>query len=271
MTDKAPKYPGYTALLPPAVRYDQELRSAAKLLYAEISAMADVTGFCWATNRYLAALLGVSKNTLSELLAQLEERGYIICEVLRDEKNAVTERRLYITDAGLMRLPPVSKNTHPPIPKNRDTPPPKNRDTPIPKNREENDIKDINVITPYSPPRGTRPGKRDHKSAPEWKPEEFEKLWKWYPTGELPRIAPRGNRQKAIRAWEKLHPDDALIETIAEALARQARSEQWREGVGIPHLSTYLNNYGWEGWEQEADALRSFSAEPAVREELPIL
>ena len=251
MDKKPPKYPGYTALLPPAVRYDQELRPAAKLLYAEISAMADVTGFCWATNRYLAALLGASKNTVSELLAQLEERGYILCEVIRDEKNAVTERRLYITDAGLMRLPPVSRNTTPPIPKNRDTPPPKNRDTPIPKNREENDIKDINVLPPYSPPKGGRRRAVEHKDAPDWKPEQFEKLWKWYPNGELPRIANRGNRQRAIRAWDKLHPDDALINTIAEALARQAATEQWREGIGVPHLSTYLNNYGWEGWERD--------------------
>ena len=101
MADKQPRYPGYTALLPPAVRYDQELRPAAKLLYAEISAMADVTGFCWASNRYLGALLGLAKRTVTELLAQLEARGYIMIETLRNEKNEVTERRLYITDAGL--------------------------------------------------------------------------------------------------------------------------------------------------------------------------
>ena len=251
MDKKQPKYPGYTALLPPAVRYDQELRPAAKLLYAEISAMADVTGFCWASNRYLGALMGLAKRTVTELLAQLEDRGYIMCEVLKDEKGAITERRLFITDAGLMRLPPVTKNTHPPIAENRYTPMAENRYTPIAENRAENDIKDINVLPPYSPPKGGRRRAVEHRDAPDWKPEQFERLWKWYPNGELPRIANRGNRQRAIRAWDKLHPDDALIATIAEALARQAASEQWREGVGIPHLSTYLNNYGWEGWERD--------------------
>ncbi|MBO7666892.1 MAG: helix-turn-helix domain-containing protein [Firmicutes bacterium] len=246
--DKKGRYPGYTALLPPAVRYDQELRPAAKLLYAEVSAMADVTGFCWATNRYLAALMNASKNTVSELLAQLEEHGYIMSEVLRDEKGAVVERRLYITDAGLMRLPPVSKSTHPPIPKNRDTPLPKNRDTPIPKNRDTPQYKNDNILEhpPYNPPKGGRRRSAEHKDAPDWKPAEFEKLWKWYPTGETPRPAPRGNRQRAIRAWDKLHPDEELIERIAEALARQAQGEAWQRGVGIPHLSTYLNGYGWE-------------------------
>ena len=65
--DKPPKYPGFTALLPPRVRYDKELRSTAKLLYAEISAMADVTGFCWASNRYLGELFGVTKGRTKDI------------------------------------------------------------------------------------------------------------------------------------------------------------------------------------------------------------
>ena len=253
MTDKQPRYPGYAALLPPAVRYDKDLGSTAKLLYAEISAMSDVTGFCWASNRYLGALLGLARRTVQTLLSELEGHGYIMIETLRNEKNEVTERRLYLTDAGLMRLPPVTRNTHPPIAKNCTTPGAKNCTTPGDENLTTPQYENDNILEqpPYSPPKGTRPAKREHKSAPDWKTEDFEKLWKWYPNGELPRIANRGNRQKAIRAWEKLHPDDELIGTIAEALARQAASEQWREGVGIPHLSTYLNNYGWEGWEDE--------------------
>ena len=240
--DKPPKYPGYTAILPPRVRYDKELPPNAKLLYAEISAMADVTGFCWASNRYLAALFGVSKGTVTELLGQLAERGYIEIEVLRDDKNAVQERRVYVTDTGLLHLPPIAKN--------RDTPPPKNPDTPIPKNPEENDRKSKERIPPYNPPKGGRARRSDHKDKPDWEPEAFEKLWQWYP-GDPERHAKRGNRQRAIRAWDKLHPAPELIDTIAEALSRQAASDEWGEGVGIPHLSTYLNGYGWEGWESQ--------------------
>lgn len=254
--DKKGRYPGYTALLPPAVRYDQELRPAAKLLYAEVSAMADVTGFCWATNRYLAELQGLTKRTVQLLLGELEEHGYIMIEVLTDDKGAVTERRLYITDAGLMRLPPVSKNTRPPGVKKFATPGEKNFTTPHEKKfatpGEENfttpQYKNDTSIEqpPYNPPKGGRRRSAEHKDAPDWKPAEFEKLWKWYPTGETPRPAPRGNRQRAIRAWDRLHPDEELIERIAEALARQAQGEAWQRGVGIPHLSTYLNGYGWE-------------------------
>lgn len=238
--DKPFKYPGYTALLPPRVRYDQELPPAAKLIYAEITAMTDVTGFCWATNGYLGRLIGVSNDRAARLVAQLKERGYVEVEVLRDDKNVVTERRIFVTDLGLMRLPPPVKYTGKGPGENTGRGPGKNTGRPQYKNDNNLDI------PPYSPPKGGRVQKREHKDTADWRPEDFERLWKWYPTGEVPRPAPRGNRQRAIRAWDNLHPDDALIDVIAEALARQAKGEQWRAGVGIPHLSTYLNGYGWE-------------------------
>ena len=243
MADKIGKYPGYTALLPPRVRYDQQLGATAKLLYAEITAMTDVTGFCWATNGYLGRLIGVSKDRASKLVSALEARGYIAVEVLRSEAGAVQERRIFVTDAGLLRLPPIGKNNYTPIVKNTGTPPGKNN--------EENDIKSIEHTPPYNPPKEGRARRGvEHRAGAEWKPEDFEKLWKWYP-GRPEQHSKRGNRQRAIRAWDRLHPDDALIEKIADALERQAASDEWSEGVGIPHLSTYLNGYGWEGWTDD--------------------
>lgn len=224
--------PGYWAVLPARVRYDEELRPNAKLLYAEISAMSDATGFCWATNRHLARLFGISQDTVSGLIGQLARRGYLTVEVIRDERNAITERRIWLAEV------------HPPIGKNADTPIRKNADTPIGKNAEENDKSlEQDILPPYSPPKG---GRRDrvHKDVPDWEPERFRKLWLWYPHDK------RGNKQRAIRAWEQLHPDRALIDTMATALDNQSRTDEWERGVGIPHLSTYLNSYGWEGWEE---------------------
>ena len=146
----------------------------------------------------------------------------------------------------------MRKNEYTGLRKNEDTPMRKNEYTGLRKNEDQiigNNKYSEN--TPYNPPKGGRRRRVEHKDAPDWKPEAFERLWKWYPTGETPRPAPRGNKQRAIRAWDKLHPDEELIGTIAEALARQAATEQWQRGVGIPHLSTYLNGYGWE--EAEAD------------------
>lgn len=247
MESKLFKYPGYTAVLPPRVRYDQTLSDSAKLLYAEITAMADVTGYCWATNAYLGKLLSVTKDRTSRILAQLEKRGYIEIQVIKTEAGGVAERRIYLTDLGLVRLPPplqkdapIGKNTNTPIGKNTNTPPGKNTNT-IPNDKINNNI------PPIVPQGGRR--RNEHKTTADWRPEDFERLWAWYPgTPEL--HSKRGSRQRAIRAWDQLHASPELMSVIAAALAAQAETDKdWREGIGIPHLSTYLNGYRWEGWE----------------------
>lgn len=231
--EKPFKYPGYTAILPPRVRYDQQIPGTAKLLYAEVTAMTDVTGFCWATNGYLGRLIGVSKDRAAKLLGMLEERGYVQIEVIRDAANTVIERRIFITDLGLVRLPPPVKNTG--------RGPGENNGSPPGENDGENDKREY-ILPPKAPHRGAR--QKVHKAQPDWAPVAFLKLWEWYPHEK------RGNKQRAIRAWDALHPDNDLIETIATALDAQSQTEDWERGVGISHLSTYLNGYGWEGWEE---------------------
>ena len=79
------------------------------------------------------------------------------------------------------------------------------------------------------------------KSWPKWKPERFAAFWDFY------RTHCRGeSRQAAVRAWDKLKPDDALIEKIGRALQRQLRSDEWQRGIAIPYASTYLNQRRWE-------------------------
>ena len=90
-----------------------------------------------------------------------------------------------------------------------------------------------------TPKRGRR---RDYKPQPDHKPERFARFWAYYPRGE--------NKQAAIRAWDKLKPDDALIDTMARALERQKARPDWREGVGIPYASTWLNGRRWEDEER---------------------
>lgn len=104
--------------------------------------------------------------------------------------------------------------------------------------RPEQIKKDLN-IPPYNPPKGdgAEPRKQRSKTTPTWKPERFEGFWAYYPRGE--------NRMGAVRAWDKLKPDDALIETIGRALQLLKASQAWQDGVGIPYAATFLNGRRW--------------------------
>lgn len=224
----------YYAVLAADVRYDKSLKSNAKLLYAELTALCNQYGYCWATNEYFATLYGLAPATVSRLIAQLESRGYIRCEMAATETGS--ERRIY---AGAFWVCPVEGG----LDKNVNTPLDENVKRGIDENVNPQEENIIN--TPYSPPEGggaavkrKRSSKRALKDVPDWKPERFAGFWSYYPRGE--------NKQGAIRAWDRLRPSDELIDQMGRALRRQLESEDWRAGRGIPHASTWLNNRRWE-------------------------
>lgn len=75
----------YYAIIPANVRYDKELKPNAKLLYCEITTLIDKEGYCFENNDYFAKLYQVSKETISRLIGQLEQRGYIKTEIIYKE------------------------------------------------------------------------------------------------------------------------------------------------------------------------------------------
>lgn len=226
----------YYAVIVADVRYDKTLKSNAKLLYGELTALCNQYGYCWATNEYFAKLYGLAPATISRLISQLESRGYIRCEMAATETGS--ERRIY---AGMFSVCPMRGG----IDENVKTPLDENVKRGLRKNVNPQYENNIN-ITPYSPPEGDgsvagseKNTRRKHgpKPAPDWKPERFAGFWDYYPRGE--------SKQAAIRAWDRLQPSDELIDTMAQALRRQMESESWRAGVGIPYASTWLNNQRW--------------------------
>ena len=68
---------GYYAILPANVRYDKKLTPNAKLLYAEITALCNKEGYCWATNEYFADLYSMSKSSISRNISSLVEGQYL--------------------------------------------------------------------------------------------------------------------------------------------------------------------------------------------------
>lgn len=75
------------------------------------------------------------------------------------------------------------------------------------------------------------------KNAPD---EKFDRFWAAYPNKKA--------KQDAFRAFQKLKPDDDLLNRMLAALEREKESAQWQESGGrfIPHPATWLNGRRWE-------------------------
>ena len=253
-------YRSLYSVIPARVRDDHTLRPNAKLLYGELSALAQAEGYCWASNAYLAEQLGVAPKTVEGLLRQLKDRGHIRLEVERSEEtNEVLRRKIWICGPPGSSVPPPLKNEGR-SPQNCGDPPLKNEDRIIQENNTSNN-------PPYNPPKGEAPARKrkrsnEPKEAPDWKPERFAAFWAAYPCGK--------SKQAAIRAWDKLRPDDALIHEMALGLKRAMKSEEWQRGIGIPYASTWLNNRRWEDEDKPQPAAGEPAAPSLVaREEVP--
>ena len=113
--------PNYYAILPADVRYDNNLSPREKLLYAEITALSNKEGYCWASSTYIAKQCGYSRVGVSRRISELAARGYIKVEIANRTKRKIL----------------VSEMIHPCI----------NSDTPLYQNKHSTCIKtdDINI------------------------------------------------------------------------------------------------------------------------------
>lgn len=75
--------PGYYAVIPADVRYSNKISASTKVFYAEITALCNKTGTCWASNKYFADLYGVQPTRISEWVRQLAAAGFITTKVTK--------------------------------------------------------------------------------------------------------------------------------------------------------------------------------------------
>lgn len=82
--------------------------------------------------------------------------------------------------------------------------------------------------------------------------ESFEKFWSLYPK--------KTAKQACVRAWTRLAPSPALVETILKDVESRSKTESWQKEGGqfIPFPATYLNGARWE------DELGRSSSKPPV-------
>ena len=247
--------PAFWAVIPASVLFSEQLRPNAKLLYGVVTLLQESSGYCYASNRYLGNLFGLQPETITGLLNNLVDAGLIATDVIRDpETNEVQERRIWTVAQIPSIIPPSPKNIGEGSPKKIREASPKNLgDHPRKKSGENNtSINNTSNIIPPIVPRDPgdgcagecppdpeqMPTEKPRGGLPKWKPERFAAFWAYYPRGE--------NKQRAVKAWDKLKPDDALIATMGRALAKQKASPDWQRGIGIPHASTWLNGRRWE-------------------------
>lgn len=69
--------PSYYAIVPSEVRYCKNLSYGARLLFGEIMALANKSGFCWASNDYFCKLYEIHQTTVTEWVASLKKEGFI--------------------------------------------------------------------------------------------------------------------------------------------------------------------------------------------------
>ena len=79
------KQPNYYAIILATVRYDTKLKYAEKLLYGEITVLANKNGYCYAKNKYFADLYNVTVIFVSRWISHLPELGCIKTEVIRND------------------------------------------------------------------------------------------------------------------------------------------------------------------------------------------
>ena len=109
------EYPNYYSITPATVRYDNRLKANEKLLFGEITALSNIKGYCYSTNKYFSKLYDVSITTISTWINHLKELGYIKVEMIKEGKE-IKERHLFPA------VDPIKENLNTPIKENLNTP-----------------------------------------------------------------------------------------------------------------------------------------------------
>lgn len=207
--------PSYYAILPASVRYDTRLAPMERILYAEITALAQANGVCWAKNAYFQRLYDVSEGTVRRWVSHLQKFGYITVELV-SKNNIISGRKIRLCET----LPPSAQKC---ADGTKMSAAPSAQ-----KCADKNNTRVINNNTPL-PPQGD--ASEDAKG--------FEKFWAAYPR----KVA----KKPALRAWQKAKPDDKKLAAILDGLEKWKQCPNWvkDDGAFVPYPAKFLNQEYW--------------------------
>ena len=160
------------------------------------------------------------RDSIRSGLKELEENGYLVRSRIRDDSGKLTSVEWTVSDRPMFEKPMLEN----PMLEN-----------PMLENRTQYNTKEYNTkefITKDIPPISPK-GEKDCSDL-------FNQFWTAYPK----HIA----KQSAVKAFEKLKPDEKLLEAMLKAIEMQKESKQWEkdDGAFIPYPATWLNQRRWE-------------------------
>lgn len=123
----AKEKPWYYAILPATIRYAEDLTELQKLLYAEITALAQANGYCYASNSYFANLYKKTSKRISSTIQDMAKKWYL---EVKQNKEWWWSREIYLGEIKNIRK--SFKIPATPIPLETDTPIPEKKEGVIP-------------------------------------------------------------------------------------------------------------------------------------------
>lgn len=123
----AKEKPWYYAILPATIRYAEDLTELQKLLYAEITALAQANGYCYASNSYFANLYKKTSKRISSTIQDMVKKWYL---EVKQNKEWWWSREIYLGEIKNIRK--SFKIPTNPIPLETDTPIPEKKEGAIP-------------------------------------------------------------------------------------------------------------------------------------------
>tara|TARA_A100001201_G_scaffold126380_1_gene110878 strand:+ start:3504 stop:4121 length:618 start_codon:yes stop_codon:yes gene_type:complete len=95
--------PNYYSYIPAHVRY-ADITPNAKLLYAEITALLQMNGVCFASNQYFSKLYNKNKVTISRWISELHKKGFIkISFTYKEGTKEIANRYIQICYEGISK------------------------------------------------------------------------------------------------------------------------------------------------------------------------
>ena len=85
--------------IPREILLNEELNDKEKIVLSIVLCLSTELGYCFAGNRYLSNVLGVTINRVSKIISSLKDKGFIEVNInYDDEKKYIRSRELKLTD-----------------------------------------------------------------------------------------------------------------------------------------------------------------------------